>query len=597
MTQRNKERRQNVNMEQNLNDVKRDETMDLRQLKDSIDVDTSGGDIEASPLVGLIHQSNNDNDVKMEEAPIEEKEPEEHLTELQKAMRAKQNGGGGMEVDPALQVEEPRVLRNIHDTDENRQAFTDTFAEQEEMIAKAKKVVLFNRPENEIQRAQMMDELTATIIDQNGNAIVPPDAKYLMARTPEVEEQIRRIKEKEAAGESTDGELRYDDLDVFVKQANKDKIVKILIDKTGLGVNITFDDEEKKVIEESNIIHLIEVEDQELQTVPFEYADTTKPFIQTIDTYQLSVSKAPMTFPASGFKADVTGMSIGELIDVTLDVSDESDDYLNFEKINRRLSVIYNKLINISIGKFQSYEDFLKKFAYVDVEPAIYGLLIATEPEMDEIQLKCNGKDCEKRFTHKYSTRSLIDFKSANTYYLKRIDEINSIPPEDRLKYAINSPVRKGKRIKLPQSGYIVDLIMINCYNYLYGLLPYINELSAQGEENPDNEKKWAIVPMLNVVGAISIKQRNGQTVRFTDMSQIVDILTGTLPPSDMKILQSVYKRYLAQFYVGYSIKNVRCPHCGRVTEAISLTPDELVFQITQRQEDTLMMFDNFQDF
>ena len=64
-----------------------------------------------------------------------------------------------------------------------------------------------------------------------------------------------------------------------------------------------------------------------------------------------------------------------------------------------------------------------------------------------------------------------------------------------------------------------------------------------------------------------------------------------------MKILDAAYKKFLGQFFVNYSLKDVKCPHCGRITKAISLTPDELVFQISQRQEDTSMTFDNFPDF
>ena len=591
-------------MESGFDKVERDPSMDLVGVKEAVN---NGTDVaekalnQDDVLLGLMNTSSpetkaaepSQENVAAEKAP----EEEEHLTELQKAMRARQKYGSGMEVDPKLQKEEPRVLRNIHDSDENREAFKSTFAEQEDMIEKAKKVVCYNRPENEIQRAELMDELSATEIGDDGIAIVPEGAKYIMARTPDVEAQIKRIKEKEAAGESVDGETTYTDVDGYVKQAQKDNIVKILIDKTGLGANITFDDEENKIIQESEMIHLIEVEDQELTTVAFDSAPDDQPFLQAIDTYQLSVSKVPMTFVASGFKADMSGMSFGEFIDITLDTSDESEDYLSFEKVNRRLSVIYNKMINISIGKFKNYKDFLQNFAYVDVQSAIYGLLIATQPEIDEIHLKCNGADCNRGFIHKYSPRGLIDFNTASTYYLKRMEEINTIPPADRLKYAINSPVRKGKRVKLPRSGYYVDLVMISCYDYLYGMLPYVNELTAEGEENPENEKKWSVIPMLNVVKAVIIPQKDGRNIRFTKMDQIVDIITTTLPPMDMKILDAAYKKFLGQFFVNYSLKDVKCPHCGRITKAISLTPDELVFQISQRQEDTSMTFDNFPDF
>ena len=47
----------------------------------------------------------------------------------------------------------------------------------------------------------------------------------------------------------------------------KDNIVKVLIDKTGLGAEIIITDDEQKIIDEANGIHVIEVEGKELATL------------------------------------------------------------------------------------------------------------------------------------------------------------------------------------------------------------------------------------------------------------------------------------------------------------------------------------------
>ena len=57
--------------------------------------------------------------------------------------------------------------------------------------------------------------------------------------------------------------------------------------------------------------------------------------------------------------------SVMVLID--FDTSDESDDFLNFDKMYKKMSVIYSKLINPTCGKFKDFTDFLKKFAYLDL--------------------------------------------------------------------------------------------------------------------------------------------------------------------------------------------------------------------------------------
>ena len=49
------------------------------------------------------------------------------------------------------------------------------------------------------------------------------------------------------------------------------------------------------------------------------------------------------------------GMSYGEYADVAL-----SMENVTFDQYYKRLSVIYNKMTNVSTGKFETFEDFLK---------------------------------------------------------------------------------------------------------------------------------------------------------------------------------------------------------------------------------------------
>ena len=180
----------------------------------------------------------------------------------------------------------------------------------------------------------------------------------------------------------------------MVKDHQKETLVHILIDKTGLGQNIEFDPDEKEKLAESTLIHLVEVEDKELKMVEFQKPDPNVPFMKAVQAYQLSVSKVPMTFPASGFKAEMTGLTFGEFADIALDPGDNSSDYIDYDKMRRRMYVVYTHMVNVSIGDFKSFEEFLSKFAYADMQLAIYGLVIATQPEMDELQFNCKQNGC-----------------------------------------------------------------------------------------------------------------------------------------------------------------------------------------------------------
>lgn len=501
-------------------------------------------------------------------------EPKKSALDL--AIERKNNSVKGIVVDSANEEVGPVQLRKNTDTDDFREGFADELSEQEALTRKASLIYAIKRPENERENAEMMIEISNVWEDENG-VHVPEGAKYIVPKTPEIIEKVNQMKESENDGtneqdsnvtESTESPSVSNE-----RKERKDQLVKILIDKTGLGVNFTFDDEEKKAIESSNMIHLIEVEDKELETVEIERPDEGKPFLQVIDTYKLSVSKAPMTFPASGFKADMTGLSWGEFSDITLDVTGEQEDYTDFDKIYKKLSVIYNNMKNISIGAFKSFEDFLKHFAYADVQFATYGLLISTQPEEDTITLSCNKEGCKKRFVHKYIPRSIINFDSANTELLEQINRINTVAPEKRLELAKSSRVNKFKRIKLPTSGYLVDLGYASCYDFLYGILTLLKKYTE--EDIPQDDTRWELTGMLQGVRGIHMPSPNGKYMSATIPENIVDVLNTAVPPEDIKILNAAFEQYIDQYYIEFALKGAECPHCHTKTEKILITPED----------------------
>lgn len=533
---------------------------------------------------------------------------------LDRAIREKANGAGGFKVEDH---QEEGPLRPLSDSDSRREDLERAAENLDELTLKAKAIVAYKKPENEMQRAQMMTDISAVVLDpETGMATYVPPSEYIIARTPEVDVEIERIKAKENAAENSEnteeaGETpeekenaSYSDVEQYIKEAKKDELVHVIIDKTGLGANITFDNDEEKVIQSTSMIHLVEVEDRDLRTVSYHKPEDGSSFLKLLDGYQLSTSKAPMTFPGSGFKADMVGMSYGEFVDVTLDTSDNSNDYLSFERMNQRLSTVYNLMRNISIGPFKDYTDFLQKFAFVDVQLAIYGLTIATQPEMDTLAVRCTKDGCGKGFNYQYSPRSIIDFSSASTAYLDMIKEINECPPDRRLELAANSGVQKIRRFQMPSCKYLVDFGLASCYDYLYKLVKYIEVISEKADNIDDKDpeamnlaKKASLIPMLYGIRAVIVPSgMNGEPTIFTEPDDILEALM-SMPLSDMRIANAIYEKYVGQYHVDYCLKDVECPHCKHKTAKVYLTPDDLVFQILQHQGNTEITFDNFPEF
>ena len=534
------------------------------------------------------------------EPKTEEKtEEEEELSPLDEMIQERNQGGKGFvteEEDPEAEA----ALRTALDTDQRREELVEKMDELDDMAIKAKAIVGIRKPESQGEYALMMDDLDQIQIDPETKEVTYiPKSDWFIPRTPEVEEEIKRINEAKEKGEEAPSEDKYQDVGDIVNNHEKDALVHILIDKTGLGQNISFDPEEKQKLTESTLIHLVEVEDKELKMVEFEKPDPNTSFMDAIGAYQLSVSKVPMTFPASGFKAEMTGLTFGEFADIALDPGDNSSDYIDYDKMRRRMYVIYKHMVNVSIGEFKTFEEFLSKFAYIDMPLAIYGLTIATQPEMDELTFNCKQKDCGKNFNFQYSPRSIIDFDSADVEYLKRVDEINSCAPQDRIALADESPVRRIKRIVMPQSGWIIDLRMASCGEYLEKILSYVNDIQEKADAMEENDpelneiqKKVAFIPVLHSISQVGIPGGGGKIYRISEPDQIMETLLA-MPPADINVLYAVQSKYQSNYYIGFSLKKVKCPHCKHEIESIPITPDELVFLIAQRLGNTEISFDN----
>lgn len=539
----------------------------------------------------------------VEQAPAEVgNNASEHKSAITRAMEAKKHQQTGLWTDQKAAAEEAAPKRPAYDSDEAREEFAERLDGLDSGAIKASKVVVIKQPTNQTEYSKMLSEVEETVIDSNGNAVVPEGAEYIIAKTPEVIAEIERRKERDAnqmidaAGDSDYEGQPLTDVSV-ARQGYKDSVVKILIDKTNMGANITFDDEEKKIIERSNVIQLCEVEDMDLKVIEVDRPDDAVPFMQMVEARQLSVSKVPMAFPMSGFKAQMCGLSWGEYADITLDTdSEDATDYLSFDKLYKRYSTVYNNMKNVSVGPFKNFDEFLHKFAHDDLDLAIYGLVIATQPERDTLNMSCTKPSCKRSFVYTYSPRGVIDFDTAPVTMLEAIDAITDAGPDERLKLFNNSRVNKFKRILLPCSQYVVDIGAASAWDYLYQILPVIQEYSKIEDQMSDTDPRKTIPTMLFGVRNIFVPSTSGGYIRASKGKDVADVLL-SLPTQDAMTIDAAVKAYRRQFTVGFSLKNIECPHCHTKTPRIPIDIDTLVFQIRLRQLSTRAVVKNFPDF
>lgn len=530
----------------------------------------------------------------------------EKVSPLQKAIQTKNENESGIIVDDDKQKQQP--LRNNLDTEERDEDFKETLTEQTASIDKAKLISVIKKPTNEAEDAAMMDEINRVTIDENGNAVVPENAEYIISKnnipTQEQIDELSKEKEDETDEEEVTTSTNAKD--------EKEKMVQMIIDKTGLGKAIELTDDEEKEINISKRVNIVAVEDKKIGMITSDRSfDETQSFADNISAFQYSVSRTHMNFPLSGFSADLSGLSIGEIIDISLPVSQEDREYENFnvDKILRGLSVVYNHLINITTGKFKSFEDFLRKFAWADYEIAVYALLISTEEDTSTVELDCRNPNCGKGYEYVYPTRSLINIDKASTGYLKLLDKLassNGATPIDTLRTA---PVRTVKKFKISERC-IVEIGPINAYDYVYEYLPrgaqvlkYREELrskmenneSIMGEDITRNEREESALSLISAIRGFDIKDADGKWTEVHGVNNILTVIMDFINGNEFNMITGLALKAMSEYEISFSIKGARCPYCNQETNEIEVTPTTVLFLLRQRTRSIEQIFDTIE--
>lgn len=501
-----------------------------------------------------------------------EEPKEEKKTPLQLAKEAKEKGSLGLVVnneDLKKANEQKQLVKNKSEDDAMSEIDTYT-AEMDKMIDAAKNVKIANAPKKPEDMVRIMDTLDSI---SKGEELSEENKGVFVEKT---EEDTNEVTEESSVENNEEETI----------DPEKQKIVNILIDKTGLGGNFEFSEEEKDKIFSATEIRVKEVEEVDLASITVKKAE--KSFIDSVNEFQISSSKVPVVFPASRFRAYMTGLSYGEMGDIAL-----NSENITFDQIQKKLTVIYNKMVNPSIGKFEDYEDFLRKFAYVDIDLAVYGLVVATFPEVDDIPLTCNAPKCKKAFNHKFSPRTLIRFEKSDDKFLQAMQDVINCKESDFDKLVEESPTRTHKRYKLPNSGFIIEVGIASSYDYLYTIVD--NMLGDKfTEEHPDDVNGILQLnsALLGLVRTVYVPDGNGSYVKYDKFEDMIQALY-MIKPDEISILSSILQKYTDSYNVNFELRDIVCPHCGAKTKAIPLDINYLVFLKYQRLMSTELNISN----
>lgn len=353
----------------------------------------------------------------------------------------------------------------------------------------------------------------------------------------------------------------------------KERLVEILIDKTGFGSNIELTPEERAKVSMASRIKITEVDTKELQTLRYNKVEG-RSFLGSISEYESSPMQTPITLPASRYKCSVRGLSFGELSDIAIDHTNAT-----YDQLNKKFSTIYNNITNVSIGKFKSYDDFLKNTAYVDMDMFVFGMACSTLPEDDSVAMTCRRKNCKKEYEHGYSPRGLINWESMDERLLKAFEDVSSAnTPEEAKAEHEKSSIKLLKTVRMPESNIILEIGWASAYDYLHGLCNLLlgDEFKKKYPEDVNSSLESAAL-MLTVVRSASVPRGDGEYDKYLDYEDIIQILV-KMKANEFAMVAGIMAEYARAYSLSFVLKNVNCPHCGAHTDIVPISINDLVF-------------------
>ncbi|MDD3172174.1 MAG: hypothetical protein PHF63_00645 [Herbinix sp.] len=339
--------------------------------------------------------------------------------------------------------------------------------------------------------------------------------------------------------------------------------VIVLLDKQGIG-SVIFDDQEKEKLKKSKVIHIKEVENVNLDIKVKKGRPSGG--ISSILKRNVSFNNTSIVLPNSGYTAVIKGCSPFE---ITALRSGENV----VDMMTNKWSLIHSKIVSTSIGDMD-YDTFLKNTSYFDDSVFIYGILCATFPDVDSLDITCPA--CKKSIDFPYAVKGLLRAERMNDKTVDIITNIidNSFILEDAKRVHEESEVCTATRIRLPDSNMIVDMRSKNVYEFINSTLTDVVQRKG--------ERYSHAIMLSSTVSKIFIEDLNdGMYYEIDSTLDIIDILY-QLSNRDIIALSS-YADKIGTIGFEFGISDVECPHCHKKEDYRSIDIERLLFIENQR--------------
>lgn len=360
---------------------------------------------------------------------------------------------------------------------------------------------------------------------------------------------------------------------------------------TNTPVTVNVDGETLQEVTNTRTLEIVvnEIDEKELRTATVIENSQIEGIIEAYDS---GLNDVPVTLPASAYRAVLNSIAWLDFIKLVAPTSGtRADDEL------RKWSVLYKHIKNPSIGKFKDFEDFLKHTKYQDRELLMWGLLVATADEEENLSLTCANPKCKSRISLRYRPREIVHLDEENIPKHYTAAHEASVGEEARKIH--DESANKIKRYRLPDSGVIVDIKEPSAYDFINKKLPLFTELFERFVPDGDmsdldvNDPAMAEFDYLSAnalyIEAMAIV-KGGKEYRYTLWEDIEKILTKAISTDDSAVLLKIIQESRSNTSpVSFRISNITCPLCKHHEDYINITDigNTLLFQVSRRLDNT----------
>lgn len=374
----------------------------------------------------------------------------------------------------------------------------------------------------------------------------------------------------EEADEAARNKIKKDSAEENTKYLEENPNVGVIrINKTDLeSGDIGLTEEEHEKLQKVKVIKLSVVEDAELKTIKIDKKFDAKHKSDYVKSIEGALSKYSVPLPVFGDFVTFRGAQIIQLASTVMN----EDDRLE-EIINKKASLIYDKLNNGKIiRKFDekgnikmTYEEFINKFPYQDLDIALYAILVASSMEETEVTLSC--PHCNEEFNHTYNVKTLLNMDDASDEFKSRIDRILGDKTNTKVLQELHDDMDKAVRYKSPFTN--------NIYQVSY---PTVGRAVSIFEKINQTDQVMVYNSLLALyLNAIYLY--NPATDEYIPITEEeVDLLLDTI----LDICDEDYQLIINQvkdtyIYNPKFILKAKCPHCNKDVD-LTLNVENLVF-------------------